>query len=62
MLNDAGIEGQMRQKLWAECVMMVTYLSNILSTKSTIKSPFELLYGQIYLKALKYLERLELSQ
>jgi hypothetical protein len=29
----------------AECVMMVTYLSNILSTESTIKSPFELLYG-----------------
>ena len=25
--------------------MTVTYLSNILSTKSTIKSPFELLYG-----------------
>jgi len=29
----------------AECVMMVTYLSNVLSTKSTINSPFELLYG-----------------
>ena len=45
MLNGAGLEGQMREKLWAESVMMVTYLSNILSTKSTIKSPFELLYG-----------------
>jgi transposase InsO family protein len=34
ILNAAGLEGQLREKLRAECVMTVTYLSNILSTKS----------------------------
>jgi hypothetical protein len=45
MLNGAGLEGQLREKLWAECVMTVTYLSSILSNKSTHQSPFELLCG-----------------
>jgi hypothetical protein len=42
MLNVAGLEGELRDKIWAECVMNVTYLSNITSTKSSFKSPFEL--------------------
>jgi hypothetical protein len=46
MLNGAGLEGELRDKIWAECVMNVTYLSNIMSTKSSFKSPFELLYGE----------------
>jgi hypothetical protein len=46
MLNGAGLEGELRDKIWAECVMNVTYLSNIISTKSSFKSPFELLYGE----------------
>jgi hypothetical protein len=46
MLNGAGLEGELRDKTWAECVMNVTYLSNIMSTKSIFKSPFELLYGE----------------
>jgi hypothetical protein len=32
--------------IWAECVMNGTYLSNIISTKSSFKCPFELLYGE----------------
>jgi hypothetical protein len=46
MLNGAGLDGELRDKIWAECVMNVTYLSNIMSTKSSFKSPFELLYGE----------------
>jgi hypothetical protein len=44
MLNGAGLEGELRDKIWAECVVNVTYLSNITSTKSNFKRPFELLY------------------
>jgi transposase InsO family protein len=46
MLNGANLEGEFRDKIWAECVMNVTYLSNIISTKSNLKSPFESLYGE----------------
>jgi hypothetical protein len=46
MLNEANLEGKLRDKIWAECVMNVTYLSNIISKKSNLKSPFELLYGE----------------
>jgi hypothetical protein len=46
MLNGANLEGELRDKIWAECVMNVTYLSNIISTKSSFKSPSELLYGE----------------
>ena len=45
MLNGAGLEGDLRNKIWAESVMTTTYLSNIMTTKSSVKSPFELLYG-----------------
>jgi hypothetical protein len=40
------LEGELRDKIWAECVMNVTHLSNIISTKSNFKSPLELLYGE----------------
>jgi hypothetical protein len=46
MLNGANLEGELRDKIWAECVMNVTYLSNIISIKSNLQSPFELLYGE----------------
>jgi hypothetical protein len=46
MLNGADLEGELRGKIWAECVMNVTYLSNIVTKKSSLKSPFELLYGE----------------
>jgi hypothetical protein len=44
MFNGANLESELRDKIWAERVMNVTYLSNIISTKSNLKSPFELLY------------------
>jgi transposase InsO family protein len=46
IINGADLEGKLRDKIWAECVMNSTYLSNIISTKSNSKSPFELLYGE----------------
>jgi hypothetical protein len=46
MLNGAGLEGELRDKIWVDCVMNVTYLSNIISTKLIYKSPFELFYGE----------------
>jgi hypothetical protein len=47
MLNGAGLEGELKDKIWSECLMNVTYLSNIMSTKSSFKSPFKLLYDEI---------------
>jgi hypothetical protein len=44
MLNGADFGGELGDKIWAECVMNVTYLSNIISTKSSLISPFELLH------------------
>jgi hypothetical protein len=46
MLNGADLEGELRDKIWAECVMNAFYLFNIISTKSSLKSLFELLYGE----------------
>jgi hypothetical protein len=46
MLNGAGLEGELRYEIWPECMMNVIYLSNIMSTKSSFKSPFEWLYGE----------------
>jgi transposase InsO family protein len=46
MLNGADLGGKLRDKIWAECVMNVTYLSNIILKKSNLKSIFELLYGE----------------
>jgi hypothetical protein len=46
MLNLVDLGGELRNKIWAECMMNVTYLSNIISTKLSSKSPFELLYGE----------------
>jgi hypothetical protein len=46
MLNEDNLEGELKDKIWAECVMFVTYLTSIISTKSNLKSPFELLFGE----------------
>jgi hypothetical protein len=45
MLNGAGLIGDLRNKIWAECAMTTTYLSNVVSMKSSFESPFELLFG-----------------
>ena len=44
MLNGAGLKGDLRNKIWAECVMTTTYLSNVIATRSNMRSSFELLY------------------
>jgi hypothetical protein len=61
MLNGAGLEGELRDKIWAKCVMNVTHLSNTISTKLSFKSPFALLYGENQYEKiiLKCLEKLE---
>jgi hypothetical protein len=41
ILNGAGLIGDLRNEIWAECAMTTTYLANILSSKSSLKSPFE---------------------
>jgi hypothetical protein len=41
MLNGAGLTGDLRNKIWAECAMTTTYLANIRSSKSNLKSTFE---------------------
>jgi hypothetical protein len=46
ILNGAGLEGELRDKIWAECVINVTYLSNIISTKLTLKCTFEYLFSK----------------
>ena len=45
MLNGAGLKDELRTKIWAECAMTTTYLSNIIATKSESKCPYELLFG-----------------
>ena len=39
MLNGAGLQGQLRDKIWPECVMTATYLSNVISAKLSLKFP-----------------------
>jgi hypothetical protein len=46
MLNGADLEGELRDKIGAEFLLNVTYFSDIISTKISFKSPFELLYGE----------------
>jgi hypothetical protein len=46
MLNGVDLEGELRDKIWVERMMNVTCLSKIISTKSNLKSPFELLYAE----------------
>jgi hypothetical protein len=40
ILNGADLEGELRNKIWAERVMNATFLSKIISTKSSLKFPF----------------------
>jgi hypothetical protein len=41
IFNGAGLEDELRDKIWAEFVMNVSYFSSIISTKSTFKCPYE---------------------
>jgi hypothetical protein len=55
ILNGACLKGDLRNKIWAECVITKTYLSNLLSTKSSFKSPFDSFFGGRYLENLEWL-------
>jgi hypothetical protein len=46
MLNGTYLEGELRDRVWVECVMNITYSSNIILTKSNLKSLFESLHGE----------------
>jgi hypothetical protein len=35
MLNGTGLKGDLRNKIWGECVMTTTYLVYVLSTESS---------------------------
>jgi hypothetical protein len=45
MLNGSGFKDELRNKIWAECAMTTTSLSNVIDTKSGNKCPYELLFG-----------------
>ena len=64
MLNGAGLKNQIRNGVWAECAMTVTYLSNIMTTKASDKCPYQVLFGckPKINSCLKVLVRLELLQ
>jgi hypothetical protein len=45
MLNSAVVKDQLRSRVWAECAMTVTFLSNVISIKNKEVCPYELLFG-----------------
>ena len=54
ILNCAGIYGQLREKIWEECVKTTTLLNNILANKKIHsektpqpQSPYQVFYGKI---------------
>jgi len=44
MLNGAGLKDEVRTGIWAECASTATHYSNILVTRGSSASPYELLY------------------
>jgi hypothetical protein len=61
MLNGADLESELRDEIWAECVMNITYWVNIISTKSNLKAHLScyMVKGQHYAIILKYLAKME---
>jgi hypothetical protein len=45
MLNNAGLEDEIRSGVWSECANTVTFLSNIMSLNGQDKCPYQLLFG-----------------
>jgi hypothetical protein len=45
MLNDSGVPEELRNKLWAECALTATKLSNI-TLRRNKGNPFELFHGR----------------
>ena len=60
MLNGSGLRDELRNKTWAECAMITTYLSNIMATKSENKCLYVLDANQNSIIILKHLVKLEL--
>jgi hypothetical protein len=54
-LNDAGIEREMRQGIWAECALKATFYVSILVNVDLGKAPHELLFQ----KKIKRLSNLQ---
>jgi hypothetical protein len=61
ILNGAGLEGELRDKIWAECVMNVTYSFNIISKNRVLKAHlnFYMVRNQNYTITFKCLVKLE---
>jgi hypothetical protein len=61
ILNVAGIDCELRDKIWAECVMNVTHLSNIMSTNRVLKAHLNcfMVKNQNYTIILRCLVKLE---
>jgi hypothetical protein len=61
MLNEADLEGELRDKIWTECVMKITYLSNIISSKSRLQAHLScyMVKSQNYTIISKYLVKLK---
>ena len=46
MLNGAGLRGDERSGVWAECASTATYCTNVLMSQGKSASPYELFYGK----------------
>jgi hypothetical protein len=47
MFNDAGIECNFRNGLWAECASTATFYDNIIVKSSQGKSPLEIMFKEM---------------
>jgi hypothetical protein len=45
ILNDAGVEGDFREGLWAECVSTAMYYENLIVDKGSRKDPYSLMFN-----------------
>ena len=53
MLNDAGVEGDFREGLWAECASTATYYENLIVDKESKKDPNNLMFNRPLKKQVK---------
>jgi transposase InsO family protein len=47
MLNDAGVDKDFRERLWAECASSAAYYENLIVDKESNKDPNNLLFNQL---------------
>jgi Asp-tRNA(Asn)/Glu-tRNA(Gln) amidotransferase B subunit len=53
MLNDAGVEKDFLERLWAECASTAAYYENLIVDKESNKDPNNLLFNQLLKKPVK---------